>query len=133
MSFSIRFLRKIAVAKATLFLWLFGFAVGIAHACVTVPGAGAQATSNQVAGEATQASDDCDDAVAQQACITTRELEQASVVKAKSQPGADSTPAVAAIPPWSGFAALAPPRVWHVAAAPPPGPPVAILFLRLIN
>lgn len=133
MNFSIRFFRKTAVARATLFLWLFGFMVGVAHACLVLPATDArvQTQASAMAVDATQASDDCDDAIAQQTCISSREPEQATALKATLQPAADSVLAPGVIAPWREFAAVAPARVWHIAAAPPPGPPVAILFLRL--
>ena len=131
MSFTYLSTHTRVVAKVTLCLWLFGLMAGIANACLIDTGRDHLPMPSATALAATDAGDDCDQAVGQQACKSLRDLEQGALVKAKVLDGADNVPALGLIAPWRIYAATPSPLVWQASATPPPGPPVAILFLRL--
>lgn len=123
-------------------VWLIGFAVGAANACVLQErGASGQQTGGvpQVdAHHAPMAQDqigavdhDCDAALDTAACKSLCELERGAPLKSKLVDADDlSAPAAFAALHLAG-AERRPHAAWSVAPAPPPGPPVAILFLRL--
>lgn len=121
-----------AVAKATLFLWLLGFVAGVANACLLETRHDHQGQVGISAAAPTDAADDCDPAVGEQACKSLRDLEQGALAKAKVLDGADDLPAFGFVASRSVAASAPSPLAWQAWAAPPLGPPVAILFLRLI-
>ena len=123
--------RARAVARVTLVLWLLGFAAAVANACLLDTGPGHQAQARAAVMAASEPTDDCDSAVAEQACRSQRSLEQGALAKVKVLDGAENLPVLAIVAPWRVLAAAPLPRVPQAAAAPPPGPPVAIRFLRL--
>ena len=120
------------IAKVMAFVWLFGFAIALANACAVnhTPGA---AAGPQHQGWAHPAVDDPDASHAcQPPCKGLCEAEQHAVAKTKgvdvsagvqliAMPGAPCAHPVAS----SGL------RWCAIAPLPPPGPPLAILFLRL--
>ena len=87
------------VAKVTLLLWLLGFVVGIANACLLESGRDHRGQARATAAVATDAADDCDQAVGEQACKSLRDLEQGALFKAKVLDGADNVPALGLIAP----------------------------------
>lgn len=120
-----------AVARVTLVLWLLAFAAGVANACLLDTGPDHQAQARATVASASEPADDCDSALAEQACRSQRSLEQGALAKVKALDGAENLPVLALVASWRVLAAAPPPRVPQIAAAPPPGLPVAIRFLRL--
>lgn len=112
------------IAAAMLFVWLFAVAASWAHACLLREPAAA-ADEHHHPPEA-----------AQELCASFCDAEQRTVAKPQPTPGDDAglaaAPAPAAELGWPVFTpGLALPRWRPLAAPPPPGPPVAIVFLRL--
>ncbi|MCW5664084.1 MAG: hypothetical protein KIT35_09635 [Piscinibacter sp.] len=134
------------IASVMLLVWLFATVASWAHACLVQPSAvmagvpehhphsiaGAPAVGHVVAPHGTADEPD----PARQACASFCESEQNIVAKAQPSKG-DGAAVAAVLPPaaFDGWPALAPARAgprWRpLAAPPPPGPPVAIAFLRL--
>lgn len=137
------------VAKTMLALWLLGVLAGAANACVLQDRDGwapplhhegsalwhhhvddvAPATS--AAGETGHA-DDCDQGAGEHACRHLCDATAGAVVKTTVLDIPAGTPLFAAIATWAPYPPQPAPTAWPVRAAlPPPGPAVAILFLRL--
>jgi hypothetical protein len=136
------------IASAMLFVWLFAVAASWANACILRPAAAAEGHHGQHAGHDLMAAQGgshgpAGDAghshgpdPAQQACASFCDLEQSIVAKAQPAPGdgAVHQADLAAQPAVCWPALPLPPAEarWRpLAAPPPPGPPVAIAFLRL--
>jgi hypothetical protein len=136
------------IATAMLLVWLFATFASWANACLVQPsaapasprehhqrlGASAHPGGDHHAAAETRGTDGPDPAT--QACASFCEAEQSIVAKAqpsKSEMGTDAqTPAPAAFDGWPAFTAGRTEPRWRPLAEPrPPGPPVAIAFLRL--
>lgn len=131
------------IASVMLFVWLFAVAASWAHACILQAerpsdrhGRGDFVASHGSSHEAAGAKGTHEPDAALQACASFCETEQNIVTKAQSAKtdGAADLPAlVAQVFAW--WPAFTPGRAevrWRpLAAPPPPGPPVAIAFLRL--
>lgn len=135
------------LASAMLFVWLFATAMSWANACLLQPATATAAlpehhqridvrghggADHHAAAEA-GATDEPDPA--RQACASFCETEQSIVAKtqpSKGDGGADVGVPLPAVR--EGWPAFTPGRTgprWRPLAAAPPGPPVAIAFLRL--
>jgi hypothetical protein len=145
----LRFSRHRQIASVMLFVWLFAVFVSWANACLVQPSAAtvhgrghhelgggvhdaAAAAHDAAAGiDATDQPDSAKDA-----CASFCEAEQSIVAKPQPSKG-DGAADGAALPAcaFEGWPAFLPGRAearWRPIAAPlPPGPPVAIAFLRL--
>lgn len=142
------FSRTRRIASVVLFVWLFATAVSWAHACLPQSSAATAAPPEhhqRIDARGHRAADH--DALAEpgatnepdparQACASFCETEQSIV--AKPQPSKGDGGADADLPPPAvreGWPAFTPgrtePRWRPLAAPPPPGPAVAIAFLRL--
>jgi hypothetical protein len=142
-----RLRRPRRIASVMLFVWLFATVASWAHACLVQPlaataesrehrphqGAGTALRGDHHAAAAAGETGAPD--AARQACASFCETEQNLVAKAqpsKGDGGADlavAPPAALAGWPANGFRAE--PRRRAPAAPAPPGPPVALAFLRL--
>lgn len=131
-----------------LFVWLFATVASWAHACLLQPsaataaptehhpriGARAHGGADHDAAAEAGATDEPDPA--RQACASFCETEQSIVAKAQPSKGDGGADAAVPLPAvHEGWPAFTPgrtePRWRPLAAPPPPGPPVAIAFLRL--
>jgi hypothetical protein len=136
------------IASALLFVWLFAVAASWANACLLRPAAAAEGRHGQHAdhdlmaarggnhGPAGDAGHSHEPDPAQQTCASFCDIEQSIVAKAQPAPGdgAVHQADLAAQPAVCWPALPLPPAeaCWRpLAAPPPPGPPVAIAFLRL--
>jgi hypothetical protein len=137
------------IAKVMLFFWLFSLAVGVANACVLQQGR-FDAPMQDRRGEL-QSLQSADQAVvaapmpgmsgahdprapdaSQQACKSFCESEQSAVAKTKPLVLSDAPPMVVSVHTWQALDVATADTTWRLAdAAPPPGLPVAIRFLRL--
>jgi hypothetical protein len=136
------------IATVMLLVWLFASFASWANACLVQPSAAAadarehrqgSGASEHPGGDPhaaaqTQGTDPPDPA--RQACASFCETGQSIVAKAqpfKGDMGSDATmPPPAALVGWPAFTAgQTAPRWRPLAAPPPPGPPVAIAYLRL--
>ena len=121
------------IARLMAFVWLFGFAVAFANACSLhhAPAAAPSMLHDDCAHAAgldgAEDTDACQPACkglcenGQNAVAKTKSVDVSSAAQLVAMPGASSVhPASGAAQPWCAIAPL-----------PPPGPPVAILFLRL--
>ncbi len=133
------------IASVMLFVWLFALAASWANACLLQPerpsdhpqpsglvaahGTGHEAAVGAGSGTHETAPD-------QQACASFCDTEQTIVTQAQPAKGdgvAEQSALVAhVVSHWLAFAPERPEVRWRpLAAPPPPGPPVAIAFLRL--
>lgn len=144
--------RKRHVASAMLFVWLFAIAASWANACILRPSVATEGSHEHHAsrdlmaaqggthGHGSDASDshehEHEPDPAQDACASFCDIEQSIVAKAQPAKGdgAAQQAALTAQPAICWPALPLPPAEarWRpLAAPPPPGPPVAIAFLRL--
>ena len=150
MSFTTCASRTRFIAKGMLFVWLFSLAVGVANACVVQQGRSDAPTQDHRAALLALAS--ADHAVAavpmpgmagardphapnasQQACKSFCDIEQSAVVKTRTLVLLDAPPLIVSTHSWQALDVARVDVHWRLAvAAPPPGPPVAIRFLRLL-
>ena len=131
-----------------LFVWLFAITASWANACILRPSAAAEGSHGHHAsrdlmavpggshGHAGDARHSHEPDPAQEACASFCDIEQSIVAKAQPAKGdgAVQQATLAAQPAVCWPALPLPPAEirWHpLAAPPPPGPPVAIAFLRL--
>lgn len=136
------------IAATMLIVWLFATFASWANACLVQPsavaanplehhrrlGPGAYSGGDHHAAAQTRGTDDPDPA--RQACASFCETEQSIVAKAQPSKGDIGSDAAMPPPATSGgrpalTAGRTEPRWRRLAAPPPPGPPVAIAFLRL--
>ena len=133
MTLTMRPRRTKFVAKLMAFVWLFGLAVAFANACATrdVPVAApsvqhhgcADATPSDAVGDTDACQPACKGLCVsgQNAVAKTKSVDASNAAQLVAMPGVPCVrPAACAEHPW-----------WAIAPLPPPGPPVAILFLRL--
>jgi hypothetical protein len=114
------------IAKLMAVIWLFGIALGVAHACVVATPAPASSIS---ATYDSQEPDSC-----AQACKRLCDRERTTVAKtqsAKTLDLSDSAPWVGATRGWQIDAAAHAGAAWQLAAAPPRQLALAIQTLRL--
>ena len=127
-----------------LFVWLFAVVASWANACILKPESsvdhhqrsGLVAPHGAVHEAAADASAAQEPDPAQQACASFCDTEQSIVTKARTAKGdgAAEPPALVAqvFASWPAFTPGRTALRWRpLAAPPPPGPPVAIAFLRL--
>lgn len=137
------------IAKVMLFVWLFSLAVGVVNACVMQQGRSdaplqdrrAEWQSPHSGDEAVAAApmagmsathDPRTPGASQKACKTFCDAEQNVVAKTKPLIVLDAPPMVASARAWHALDVATVATPWrHAAAAPPPGLPVVIRFLRL--
>lgn len=136
------------IATAMLLIWLFATFASWANACLVQPSAATvharehhqrPGTSVHTGGDphaAVPAGGTDEPDPARQACASFCESEKSVVAKAQPSKGdAGADPAVPLPAVYEGWPAFTPgrtePRWRPLAAPPPPGPPVAIAFLRL--
>lgn len=149
MAFTTSASRTRFIAKVMLFVWLFSLAVGVANACVLQQGRfdtpmqdrRAELQSPQSADQAVVAvpmpgmagaHDPRAPDASQQACKSFCDSEQSAVAKTKPPVLWDAPPMVVFTHAWRTFDVASVQSTWRIAAAaPPPGLPVAIRFLRL--
>lgn len=137
------------IAKVMLLVWLFSVAVGVANACVLQQGR-SDAPMQDRRGEL-QSPQSADQAVvpapmagmsgahdprapdaSRQACKSFCDSEQSVVAKTKPLVLLDAPLMVASTHAWQAIDVSSIDTTWCItAAAPPPGLPVAIRFLRL--
>ena len=132
MTLRLRQRRAKFVAKLMAFIWLFGFAVALANACVVNHAHAAPLSAQHGCGHAAPSADGDDPDACQPACKGLCESSQNGLAKSNSVdvssaahlvtlPGSLGVhPAAGAAQPWRA-----------IAQAPPPRSTVAILFLRL--
>lgn len=148
MRFPLCLRRKRQIVSAMLCVWLFAIAASWANACILQPSAAAEgshgyhasrdlmATQGGSHGRAGEAGHSHEPDPAQEACASFCDIEQSIVAKAQPSKGDGATQqAMLAAQPAVCWPALTlPPAEAHwrpLVAPPPPGPPVAIAFLRL--
>lgn len=137
-----RLQRTAWVLRTLLFVWLFGLAAGWANACVLQARFdahhGALGHDADTAGHPHPSSPVAraivdDGGAAAEVCLSLCDGERSAIPKLKlvvpGDPGLHQAALAAPWLPWS--VAPAPERARAVAMPPPPGPPVAIRFLRL--
>jgi hypothetical protein len=135
------------IARVMALVWLFSLAVSVANACVLSVSrssaplhdrAGWSASSAKhavadalVAGMAGQAANESQGPDAgQQACKSFCDAERSTIAKAKALDLSDALLPLGAAAVWRRLDASRA-DAWHIAAAPPPGLPLALLLLRL--
>ena len=114
------------IAKLMAFIWLFGIALSVAHACVA---AAPVPASSITAAYDSQEADSC-----AQACKSLCDGERTTVAKtqsAKTLDLSDTAPWVGATRGWQIDAAAHADAAWQLAAAPPRQLALAIQDLRL--
>lgn len=127
MSFTTCTSRTRFIARVMLFVWLFSLAVGVANACVVQQGR-FEAPMPGMAGVHDSRAPDA----SQQACKSFCDAEQSAVAKTKLPVLWEAPPMVVSTHAWRAFDVASVQSTWRIAAAaPPPGLPVAIRFLRL--
>jgi hypothetical protein len=120
------------VAKLMAFLWLFGFAVAVANACVVNHVHAAPASAHPACVEAAPAVEGDPPVACQPACKGLCESDQNAVAKNHGADVVSAAPLVALPGASCVHAAAGAAQPWRaIAQPPPPGSSVAIRFLRL--
>lgn len=128
------------IARVVLFAWLFAVMASLANACVLSGDERSQGLEyphstgvDSHARQLSHAGEHHGSSPAEEACKGFCDLEQSAVLKAPSSGALDlATPPLSKIDIWSTLPTPASVRVALAAyGEPPPGPPVAIRFLRL--